>query len=790
MVSKQAVLRTAVAPELRDWVDNRLLSAHIRIVKAMIAGTLLNAAVIVLALIGKMPGIHLALFAASTLAAGLHRLWLAEGIARARRQRHPAKMQFAFRMNSWWLGLNLGTLLAIWFPAVPFDAKLLLAICGVTQIASAAYTVRTLPRSALVYIAAQSLGLSIALAREGSLASVGAIAVLLTASGLLVRMAYTAHDLFVTRILSDRDLSASARTVKLLLNEYEESGSDWLFELDADNRLNSVTPRFARAAEGTVASLEGRPFETLFLAGAPRQELAAALAGHRTLRALVLAVSDPDGKARWWSVSGRPCYPSAGDRVAYRGVIADVTSQHLAEGRAQHMAHFDTLTGLPNRARFDQALGETIERRGDADQVALLQLGVDHFKLVNDVYGHPAGDTLLRALAERMTGLVSESGLGGDTPLVARLGGDEFAIIVTGGSACDHAVRLAGLLIEQLAEPIAIDGNDFNTSVSIGIALVPYHTDLKQHLQSYADMALHAAKKAGRGIWEMFEPGMDAALHERHALARDLRHAVSRGELRLFLQPLVEVASEEMTGYEALLRWQHPIRGLVPPDTFIPIAEETGVIVTIGEWVIRSAFAEAAQWTKNETIAINLSPVQLGSPNLLPVIVNALAESGLNPARVEFEITEGVLLHNSDTNLEVLNRLHTLGVKIALDDFGTGYASLNYLLTFPFDKIKIDRRFISELETREDSRAIVSAVIALANQLGMCTLAEGVEDSAQLDRLKADGCRMVQGWLFGKALPSEDYHPRALRTVAAPAARLLRARKARPAQTYSGRARA
>jgi EAL domain-containing protein (putative c-di-GMP-specific phosphodiesterase class I) len=282
---------------------------------------------------------------------------------------------------------------------------------------------------------------------------------------------------------------------------------------------------------------------------------------------------------------------------------------------------------------------------------------------------------------------------------------------------------------------------------------------LKQQLMSNADIALYAAKNGGRAMWEMFEPGMDAALHERHTLARDLRYAVSRGELRLFVQPLVDVESEEMTGYEALLRWEHPERGMVGPDQFIPIAEETGLIVPIGEWVIRTAFAEAARWPGEQAIAINLSPVQLSSPNLLPVIIQSLAEHQLDPARVEFEITEGVLLHNSEANIEVLNKLHGLGVKIALDDFGTGYASLNYLLTFPFDKIKIDRRFISGISTREESQAIVAAVIRLANELGMCTLAEGVEEADQFERLRAQGCRMVQGWLFGKALPTEDYHP-------------------------------
>lgn len=797
MVSKRAVLRTVVPSELRDWVDNRLLSAHIRIVTPMIAGTLLNALVIVLELFGQIPTLHLALFAASSLAAGLHRMWLAEGIARGRRQKRPGKMLFAFRMNCWWLGLNMAVLLALWFPILTPDAKLLLAVCAVTQIASAAYTVRTLPHSALVYVAVQSLGLTIALAREGTFTAFGAIAITLSASALLIRMAYTAHDLFVTRILTDRELAASSRTIKLLLNEYEESGADWLFELDSDNRLHGVSPRFASAAGSTVAALDNRTFDTLFAADSAQSTLVDVLKDRRPLRDLVLSVSHEDGLSRWWSVSGRPCYPSSGDRVAYRGVICDVTTERLAEMRAQRMAHFDTLTGLPNWTRFNQVLRDAIQNRGGADQVALVQFGVDHFKQVNDLYGHEIGDTLLRTLAERSRVLVQSCCRDGTAALVARLGGDEFAVILSGGNARDLAVHLAGMMNDKLSETIAVHGNEFNPTVSIGIAMVPFHADLKQQLQSYAGIALHAAKSAGRGGWTMFEPGMDAAVHEHHTLARDLRHAVSRGEFRLFLQPLVDVASEQVTGYEALLRWQHPVRGLVLPDQFIPITEETGLIVTIGEWVIRSAFSEAAQWLKNETIAINLSPVQLRSPNLLSVIVNALADSGLDPARVEFEITEGVLLNNSAANIEVLNKLHALGVKIALDDFGTGHASLNYLLTFPFDKIKIDRRFISDLETREESRAIVSAVIALANQLGMCTLAEGVEDRVQLDRLKSKGCRMVQGWLFGKALPSEDYHPRSLRPAVQPdtaavvtAGRLPRIRKNRVPQTYSGRVRA
>ncbi len=760
MVSKQAALRAAVPSELREWVDNRLISAHIRMVRMMVLGTLLNGLVMALAFVGQIRTISVALFAASMLAAGLHRLWLAEGIERGRRRRRAGKMTAAFRMNSWWLGLNIGVPMAVWLPHVSSATQLLLAICAVSQIASAAFTVRTLPNSAAVYVVAQAAGLTIGLAQLGNLPAMGAIAVLLVASGLLIRMAFVARDLFVTRILSDRDLAAASRTVKLLLNEYEENGSDWLFELDEQQRLTGASRRFAQAAGVPAKALTGLTFAHLFEPGPDRAALEFALAQQRPLRGHVIALDGTGaGEPRWWSISGRPT--QASDGVSYRGVIADVSGQRQAEHAAQHLAHFDALTGLPNRARFGEVLSELCDARTQNEHIAVLLVDIDHFKSVNDLHGHQAGDAFLRLFAARLSACVIDSGLGGSRPILARLGSDEFAIAVSGADACDHAVRLAELLLLSMAEPIQADNHELPCSISLGIALAPFHTDSKQQLLSYADIALHSAKQNGRGIWEMFETGMDAALHERHTLARDLRHAVSRGELRMFLQPLIDVATEAKTGYEALLRWEHPSRGLVAPDHFIPIAEETGLIVPIGEWVIRTAFAEAASWPGKETIAINLSPVQFDSPNLLPVIINALADSGIDPARVEFEITEGVLLSNSDANIDILQRMQLLGLKIALDDFGTGYASLNYLLTFPFDKIKIDRSFIASLATREESRAIVAAVIDLANRLGMCTLAEGVEEPEQFDALREQGCRMVQGWLFGKAQPSEHYHPRA-----------------------------
>ncbi len=788
MVS-QRTPRGVIPAHLQDWVDTRLVSTHLRIVRMMVLGVLINACAMLLVLFGTVGTPQLTLFAASTALAGFHRLWAADphlrGKHRARRLRR------AFRWNAWWMGLNMGVPLALWLPHVPPGAQLLLAVCGITQIASAAYTMRTLPLSATAFIALQALGLAVGLARIGNAPAATAVLVLIGAAGMLIRMTFISQHLFIRRILADRELATSNWTVQVLLNEYEQTGSDWLYELDRNHCLVNVSPRFAERAGRSVAELEGQPLAALFTGDAIRDTLDAALATRRPLHGAILALANPGGTVqRWWSVSGRPSQAGGGGQVAWRGLMSDVTDHRMAERRAYQMAHYDALTGLPNRTLFDRTLGELLDEREAAETVALLHLDIDHFKAVNDEFGHPTGDAYLRMFATRLGSALEASGLGGARRVMARLGGDEFAIAFAGNDACDHAVRLAQLLVETMAQPFALIDLDIAGGVSIGLALAPLHAEDRHQLFSYADMALTRAKRDGRGLWEMFEPGMDEALHERHAIARELRHAVPRGELRLFLQPLVDVPSEAKTGYEALLRWQHPERGLVPPDVFIPIAEETGLIVPIGEWVIRTAFSEAATWPGGETISINLSPLQFSSPNLLPLIVHALADTGIDPARVEFEITEGVLLHNSEANIALLRRLHELGVKIALDDFGTGYASLNYLLTFPFDKIKIDRRFVNELETREESRAIVAAVIALANQLGMCTLAEGVEQPEQLAQLRRDGCRMVQGWLFGKALPSEHYHPRAAQPAAPPPARLPARRRTDAARAPYRRAKA
>lgn len=759
MVTRHAFQSARVPAGLENWVAHRLVSAHQRIILALIAGHILNMAAVVVVFADATNLVSLTGIAAVLLTACWHRLWIGEQFRDARQQCDARAVIRMLEANSLVLAITFSGTIAWLMPVASPPGQLLLAVVAATLIGAAGYTMRTLPRAALAYIAVLSVGALSGLLRAGSVEALATCVLLVASAILLGRMAITAHRLFVVRILRERDAANASETVRLLLNDYEDQGSDWLFELTDDCRLHNVSSRFAEAIGQEAVDIEGHDFAALFAPSPEVEQLRDHLSQRRAFRGLALSLANvSDGEPKWWSVSGRPSAGGATSRVRFRGVICDITAEKQAEARVRHMAHFDSLTELPNRLRFTGALNRAFAETREMEQnIGAIYIDVDNFKSVNDMFGHPAGDSFLRAVADRLQSCVKDSRLGSELQLAARLGGDEFAIMLVGNDVAAQAPRLAERLVADFAEPFTIAGHEINSSISVGYAVAPEHASCAQDLLVNADIALYAAKQRGRNQWLMFEPGMDIKVQERHALERDLRGALANDELRLYLQPLVDVESGRQAGFEALIRWEHPIRGLVAPLDFIPVAEESGLIVPIGEWVLRTAIAEAASWDVPMSIAVNLSPVQLRSANLLPTVINALAHSGLDPARLELEITEGVLMNDSEANIATLNRLHALGVKIALDDFGTGYASLNYLLTFPFDKIKIDRSFITDLETRQDCREIVGAVIGLANRLGMCTLAEGVEQEAQLLKLREQGCEMVQGWLFGKAMPAASY---------------------------------
>ncbi len=428
----------------------------------------------------------------------------------------------------------------------------------------------------------------------------------------------------------------------------------------------------------------------------------------------------------------------------------DITEWLEAQAKISHMARHDALTSLPNRVLFHEELEQGLRRTKSGDQLAVLCLDLDHFKDINDSLGHPIGDALLKEVGRRLKATVGEN----DT--VARLGGDEFAVVQIGRSDETAARSLAGRLVEVISAPYEIDDHQIVIGVSIGISLSPQDGSNPDELLKNADLALYRAKADGRGTYRFFETGMDARAQARRLLEMDLRAALQRDEFQVYYQPIRDVASGRVVAFEALLRWNHPQRGLVAPISFVPLAEETGLIVQLGEFVLRSACTDAATWPDDVDVAVNLSPVQFKSPHLIASVTEALTASGLEARRLELEITESVLLQNSEATLTTLHELRAMGLRISLDDFGTGYSSLSYLRSFPFDKIKIDRSFVSELATREDSMAIIRAVTGLGRSLGIVTTAEGVENDAQLELLRREGCTQAQGYLFSKPRPASD----------------------------------
>jgi len=440
-------------------------------------------------------------------------------------------------------------------------------------------------------------------------------------------------------------------------------------------------------------------------------------------------------------------------------LIALLNRHNRLLGRAHQelhvLAHQDALTGLPNRVVLREKLEQALAgMRPQGRTVSVSYLDLDHFKDVNDSFGHETGDELLKAVADRLRACIPP-GEGQVRNLISRFGGDEFAILQTGIRRPEESAALASRVVQALQEPFSVNGQEIFIGTSIGIALAQRHMNSSQILKN-ADMALYHAKADGRGTFRFFEPEMDAQLQARRVLEVDLRKAIGNGEFELFYQPQINIEANEIGGFEALLRWHHPERGLVPPAEFIPVIEDTGLISPLGDWIIEEACREAASWPRDINVAVNLSPIQFRNRGLVQSVTRALALSGLAPHRLELEITESVLLQDSETTVSTLHQLRRLGVRIAMDDFGTGYSSLSYLRSFPFDKIKIDQSFVREMSQRTDCLAIVQSVASLGASLGMPTVAEGIETEDQLRQIQAAGCTDAQGYYFGRPKPARE----------------------------------
>jgi len=438
-------------------------------------------------------------------------------------------------------------------------------------------------------------------------------------------------------------------------------------------------------------------------------------------------------------------------RDGYLVAVVDITERRKAEARVTYMAHHDGLTDLPNREFYQERLRQALsEAQAGQKRVAVLCIDLDLFKNVNDSFGHPMGDRLLKQVADRL-----RSQLRGNQ-LAARLGGDEFAVILASDVSPNEASDFSARLIEVLSASYDIDGVEVVIGASVGIAVAPSDGSSWEELMRNADMALYRAKSDGGGVHRFFEREMDRIAQKRRDMEVDLRRAFANGEFELHYQPLVDIGANRISGFESLLRWQHSEKGMISPAEFIPIAEDIGLIVPLGEWVLREACMEATKWPDDVKVAVNLSAVQFRSRNLVQAVISALAHSGLSPLRLELEITESVFLAETEANLAILHQLRELGVRISMDDFGTGYSSLSYLRSFPFDKIKIDRSFVKDLADRPDCVAIVRAISGLGRSLKITTTAEGVETVDQLDWLRNEGCDEVQGFLFSAAKPAGE----------------------------------
>lgn len=629
------------------------------------------------------------------------------------------------------------------------SGHMVMGIIAAGMMFAGGFLLSRIPLAAIIFIVPTALGMATALlAAPGPQHALMSVMVLYYLAVLLIAVLWT-HRQFVDQYLGEAAIQEQSQLIGLLLRDFEESTSDLLWQTDGEGVLQDI-PLIGEAGEpawtGGGALRRGTAFTGMFRPGKARDALKRALAARQPFRDIVVPLKPKDGRECWWSVTGKPVIEN-GAFTGFRGVATDVTQSKEIEDRIARMAHFDALTGLPNRItmqeKLDAVLGSPLAPPACR---ALLLMDLDNFKWVNDTLGHPAGDELLRQMAGRLTSIA------GDGDFMARLGGDEFAMIVERG---DEEALEAFLddLTAEMGRPYDIWGSSANCSASIGVRPFDPDTVDARIMMRHADLALYQAKHLGRAKWCMFSDELEERAQARLDIQEELQRAIEQNQLRVYFQPIVDAETHATVACETLVRWEHPERGLVFPGEFIEHAEENGLITRMGEWVIRAALAEAARLPEDMRISVNISPLQIHSATLVSTIVNAIAANGINPARLELEITETALMSNTDVTLRRLHQLRDLGISIALDDFGTGYSSLSYLRAFPFDRIKIDRSFVSDIEARADSQAITLATVNLAKSLGMRCTAEGVETHYQAEYLRQLGCDELQGFFVSRAQP-------------------------------------
>lgn len=632
------------------------------------------------------------------------------------------------------------------------SALSVLAVPGVAMTACVA-VMATLPLTALALVVTLGLAMTASLALFAQ--PVLPFAMLLFC-GLMLAISFDRTRALVQVRVQALELAERDETVSLLLRECEENASDWLWEIDAQRRIVRAGTRFATAVGLGPAQLNGMPLLQV-LAGADWETgkfapglraLADKLKAREGFRDLFLPIAVGE-EQRWWQIAANPRHDDSGLFIGFRGVGSDVTEARQSSDRINRMARYDTLTGLPNRLHVNETLAKAMaEADRWGSRCGFMMIDLDRFKAVNDSLGHPVGDRLLGRVSERLREMMTEN------EIIGRLGGDEFAVVIRDARDTERLETLARTIIAKLSRPYEVDQHTLYIGASVGVAVGPRDGRTAEMLVRSADLALYRSKDAGGGVFHAYEPQLHILAEERRILEIALRGALQNDELSLDFQPVVDATTTRLLGFEALLRWTHPELGPVSPSKFIPLAEDARLIAPIGEWVLRHACAEAARWSDDLRISVNVSAEQLHNPAFVSVVAQALSQSGLRPERLELEVTESVFLREGTGAVRVLEQILELGCRLSLDDFGTGYSSLGYLSRTKFSAIKIDRSFVhAAANGGREATAIIRAVVALADSLGMATVAEGVETEEEHRVVTALGCDKVQGYYFGRPLP-------------------------------------
>ncbi|MDQ3482948.1 MAG: EAL domain-containing protein [Pseudomonadota bacterium] len=710
------------------------------------AANVVAAAMVIACLWGEVSLVWLGGWALAVAAANM----LAMQMARTQAITHVGRS--GGRLPDWVMVADVSARAALWlslplylFPTLTGNSQVVLAsITAGLGIASLGLVV-VLP-CVIAWMASFTAGLSVVLViGRGSVPFEHMLTILFTLGVAIFGVLAVARWAFA-QLKTNADVGSQSESASLLLQEYEQRGVGWLWEVDSENRTTYISSRMIALLGRPASQLLGHSFPSLLGGNA---ELGRKLLEKAPFANLEMELATTHG-ARWIAIAGDPIIDTAGRFEGFRGVGSDITEIRQTQERLTHLANMDVLSGLPNRGRVRQLLGEALRSATAANHAcAILFLDLDGFKPVNDTFGHPKGDAVLRAVAKR---LVQEVGASGN---VGRMGGDEFAVVIPDAQSRTKVEQLAQRIIDSVKQHYDIDGTRIEIGVSIGCAFGPMDGATVDDLILKADLALYEAKGAGRGIARYFSSELQSEKEDRVRMEADLRAALANKQFHLVFQPLIAARNQKLVGFEALIRWNHPIRGLVPPNVFIPVAEEIGVMPAIGEWVIDEACRAAATWPEAISVSLNVSPKQIILPSLPNLVSEALARHRVQGNRMELEVTEGVFLGDNGPTLDVLGRLRALGVGIALDDFGTGYSSIGYLNKAIFHKLKIDGSFVREAGTRPENVAIIQSIVQLAKSFRMSVTAEGVETPEDFERMRDLGCDTIQGYLFGRPLAYE-----------------------------------